>query len=62
MRFCCDPAPSLCDNWTPWLDRDNVSGYGDYETVADFIKEGKLKDCEKPTMIEGRVISTGVPA
>ncbi|MCH8081353.1 MAG: hypothetical protein IID52_03080 [Proteobacteria bacterium] len=26
--------------WTDWLDRDNPSGKGDYETVKDFVAAG----------------------
>lgn len=24
--------------WTTWFDRDNPTGYGDYETLVDLIK------------------------
>lgn len=36
--------------WTPWLDRDNAGGKGDYETLRDFLKEGKA--CPKPAKVE----------
>ena len=29
--------------WTAWLDRDDPSGKGDYETVKDFLIEGKMQ-------------------
>ena len=29
-------VPGLADEWTPWLNRDNPYGNGDYETRADF--------------------------
>ncbi len=36
--------------WTPWLDRDNAGGKGDYETLGAFLEEGKA--CPKPEKIE----------
>jgi hypothetical protein len=36
--------------WTPWLNRDDPSGIGDYETLADFVAAGKA--CSNPTGIE----------
>ncbi|MCH8172761.1 MAG: hypothetical protein IIA70_05555, partial [Proteobacteria bacterium] len=38
--------------WTSWLDRDNPSGKGDYETVSDFIKEGVLPKEPDPLCIQ----------
>ena len=41
VRFCCPiKEKPNCDSkgykWTTWLDRDNPSGNGDYETLNDF--------------------------
>jgi len=35
--------------WTPWLNRDLPSGYGDYETRVDF---GALVPCASPVAIQ----------
>jgi len=42
--------------WTSWLDRDNSSGKGDYETVRDFIKEGVLPKDLEPVCIQCRTL------
>ncbi|MCH8322843.1 MAG: hypothetical protein IIB64_07190 [Proteobacteria bacterium] len=42
--------------WTSWLDRDNPSGKGDYETVSDFIKEGVLPQEPDPICIQCRTL------
>ena len=42
--------------WTSWLDRDNPSGKGDYETVSDFIKEGVLPKEPDPLCIQCRTL------
>ena len=40
-------------SWTGWLDRDNASGSGDYETIQDFIVSGQLDpSCASPIAIE----------
>ncbi len=31
--------------WTPWLDRDQPSGKGDYETLNDFLEAGEACSC-----------------
>ncbi len=36
--------------WTPWLDRDDAGGKGDYETLGAFLEEGKA--CANPIDIE----------
>ncbi len=36
--------------WTPWLDRDDPSGSGDYETTALHYKDGSI-ECENPLKI-----------
>ncbi len=42
------------DGWTDWLDRDNPSGAGDWETINDF-NSGKFKAvCDKPMAIQCR--------
>ena len=41
--------------WTAWLDRDNPSGNGDYETKADF-PAGTV--CAEPVGIEARIKGT----
>lgn len=53
--------PMLCQTtkfcYTPWLDRDDPSGYGDYETVKE-IPPGTI--CSDPIAIECQTTS-GVP-
>lgn len=49
LEVSCPPPNSL--QWTPWFDRDDTSGYGDYETLSDLIKEGK-PICAKPVGIQ----------
>lgn len=44
MIFFLDPLA-----WTPWLDRDNPGGAGDYETRVDF-PAGTV--CSNPTAIK----------
>ena len=46
--------------WTPWFDRDNPSATGDYETLAELIKEGK-KICPVPVGVECQT-TAGRPA
>jgi hypothetical protein len=43
------PKPNPCP-WTPWFDRDDPSVTGDYEGLADLIKEGN-DICAKPVGI-----------
>jgi|GEM_PF-6491544 len=45
------PAADTC-RWTPWLNRDNPGGSGDYETLKDFIAQGKA--CAEPEKVECR--------
>ena len=35
-HFDCQPA-----SWTPWLDRDNPGGVGDFEDLATFLTMGQ---------------------
>ena len=45
--------------WTDWLDRDNPSGYGDYETVTNFLDEGLLDS--EPVGIQCRTVADKKP-
>lgn len=38
------------ERWTPWLDRDDPGGVGDFETLADFVAAGL--DCANPVAVE----------
>ena len=39
--------------WTGWMDRDNASGSGDYETLSGFVDSGQLyPSCAVPITIE----------
>lgn len=42
-------------NWTPWLDRDNPSGKGDYETLVDFLQNGQA--CPNPAGIQCQTLN-----
>jgi hypothetical protein len=55
----CSPQVAGAQAWTPWLDRDDPSGKGDYETVADFTKAGKV--CDKPIQIQCRFVGETNP-
>uniref|UniRef100_A0A673HU12 Si:dkey-205h13.2 n=1 Tax=Sinocyclocheilus rhinocerous TaxID=307959 RepID=A0A673HU12_9TELE len=46
---------------TPWLDRDDPSGVGDYETLSLLLIKYPLQVCPKPIAIEVTTIS-GTPA
>jgi len=43
------------EGWTSWLDRDNPSGNGDYETLTDFINSGQ--SCENPSKVEWKTVN-----
>lgn len=45
--------------WTPWIDRDNPSGVGDFETIADQYAAGNV--CQHPVAIQCREASSGDP-
>ncbi|KAM9811531.1 uncharacterized protein ACBT44_011065 [Syngnathus typhle] len=47
LEFC---KPAEC--WTPWFDRDDPSGTGDYETLYELHKKYPGKICERPSRIE----------
>uniref|UniRef100_A0AAV2J240 WxxW domain-containing protein n=1 Tax=Knipowitschia caucasica TaxID=637954 RepID=A0AAV2J240_KNICA len=51
--------PKYC--WTPWFDRDDPSGKGDYETIYHLRKENPGKICDKPHGMQVQTIS-GLPA
>jgi len=43
--------------WTPWLNRDDPSATGDWETLSDFVNAGLV--CPNPIAIACRATSTG---
>ncbi|XP_049581757.1 mucin-5AC-like isoform X1 [Syngnathus scovelli] len=47
LNFC-----PLEECWTPWFDRDNPLGHGDFETLPDLHKEYPWDICEHPIKIE----------
>jgi len=47
--------------WTQFFDRDNPSGYGDYETLNHLLNENPGKLCKKPTAIDARLVSNNAP-
>lgn len=52
-RACARNTPSFCSGptqWTDWLDRDNPSGSGDFETLAEFQSAGQV--CDAPLNVE----------
>ena len=64
LLLCALAGPSLgrvsnCQTycWTKWLDRDNPSGTGDYETLGNFNQN---QVCPKPVGIECRT-TAGAP-
>ncbi|XP_077363302.1 mucin-5AC-like [Festucalex cinctus] len=52
LDFC---EPKEC--WTPWFDRDNPSGTGDYETLSSLHKENPSKICDHPLKIDVKTTS-----
>ena len=42
--------------WTGWLNRDNPGGNGDFETLADFVRNGQV--CANPRKIQCRGVGT----
>ncbi|XP_051934898.1 mucin-5AC-like isoform X1 [Hippocampus zosterae] len=58
VRFLCPLTfchPEEC--WTPWFDRDNPCGYGDFETLPDLHKEYPWKICKHPIKIQIKTTS-----
>ncbi|XP_077363417.1 uncharacterized protein LOC144007551 [Festucalex cinctus] len=47
LKFC-----KAKDCWTPWFDRDDPSGTGDYETLSDLHKKYPSIICDHPIKIE----------
>lgn len=41
---------SPAGKWTPWLNRDDPSGIGDYEDLVNFVQMGQA--CPKPLAVE----------
>lgn len=46
------PCPTC--TWTPWLDRDNAGGVGDFETLADFVAGGQA--CADPKGVQCQTV------
>ncbi|XP_038629499.1 uncharacterized protein si:dkey-205h13.2 isoform X1 [Scyliorhinus canicula] len=59
IRFTC--PESFCDCQTQWFDRDNPSGYGDYEDLVNLRKEYPQQICSNPILCEVETTS-GIPA
>jgi mucin-like protein len=49
----CPPGGDCPCTWSGWLDRDDPSGVGDFETLVDFAKEKKAP-CLRPTAVQCR--------
>jgi len=49
----CVPSGDYLCTWSSWLNRDQPSGQGDYETLAELTKEGQLK-CKQPLAVQCR--------
>ena len=54
----CPPGQDCPCAWSGWLNRDQPTAKGDYETRADLIKEGKLK-CRRPLAVQCRYRPNG---
>ncbi|XP_070578635.1 uncharacterized protein [Ptychodera flava] len=57
VRFCC--AANTCSKWTNWYDRDNPSGYGDWELLSNLRSEYPNQICSEPSGIQVRVKQSG---
>uniref|UniRef100_A0A8D0BPV2 WxxW domain-containing protein n=1 Tax=Salvator merianae TaxID=96440 RepID=A0A8D0BPV2_SALMN len=56
VQFTC--PESFCSTCkTQWFDRDDPSGHGDYETLAELRKEYPNQICQNPIRIEARTLS-----
>jgi len=60
IRFCCGGTSNLAvgdctGQWSPWKDRDNPSGSGDWEMLNLFTDDDI---CIKPVAAEARIIGT----
>ncbi|MCJ8745356.1 hypothetical protein PDJAM_G00129450 [Pangasius djambal] len=49
------PCPRLC--YTQWFDRDDPSGFGDYETLINLRAENPGKICSYPYSIQVQTLS-----
>ncbi|XP_061781931.1 cartilage intermediate layer protein 1-like [Nerophis lumbriciformis] len=49
LKFC---PPVITECWTPWFDRDDPSGAGDFETLAHLSNKYKKQICDHPIHIE----------
>jgi hypothetical protein len=49
----CPPGQDCPCTWTSWLNRDQPSAKGDYETLTEFIKSNQVP-CKRPTAIQCR--------
>ncbi|XP_050405893.1 mucin-5B [Patella vulgata] len=58
VRFCCF-GESTCrkEDWTPWFDRDNPSGYYDWEGLASIQQENPGRVCSNPTAVDAQLIN-----
>jgi hypothetical protein len=56
----CPPGQDCPCTWTSWLNRDQVGGKGDYETLAEFIKSNQVP-CKRPTAVQCRYRGTVPP-
>ncbi|XP_057694195.1 mucin-5AC-like [Corythoichthys intestinalis] len=52
LKFC---AHEEC--WTPWFDRDDPTGQGDFETLSELHRENPWKICEHPIKIEVQTLN-----
>ena len=57
------PCPTVDPGfWTPWLDRDNPSGTGDYENVVNYYPDNSpCNDGSEALYIQCRVVDTQTP-
>lgn len=53
VRFLCDEDYTPTFSWTNWLDRDNISGTGDWENLSAFSAS---QVCDAPVFIQARVV------
>jgi hypothetical protein len=54
-------CPSHLGSWSPWYDRDDPSGSGDWETLTDLRKQHPDL-CDQPRTLDGRVRVSHVDA
>ncbi|KAM4750600.1 cartilage intermediate layer protein 1-like [Anableps anableps] len=50
-------TPDHIQAWTPWLDRDDPSGSGDWEPITDLLTDNPETMCSKPIDMEVMTIS-----